>query len=99
MTVEQLADGYAYCYERLFSHGSIWRRRPEDWRAVAPYLAMSYLYKRSNLIWHLLIRYRMTAALWRPLIELSRRRHMKFRGRLEAADAGGSSGSIISAGV
>src|SRR5207245_1694316 len=24
-----------------------------DWRAVAPYLAMSYLYKRSNRVWHL----------------------------------------------
>ena len=28
MTPEQLADGYAWCYRRLFSHRSIWRRRP-----------------------------------------------------------------------
>jgi len=33
-------------------HASIWRRRPEDWRAATPYLAMSYLYKRSNRFWH-----------------------------------------------
>jgi len=51
MSVEQLADGYAWCYERLFSHHSIWRRRPTDWRSVPPYLAMSYLYKRSNRVW------------------------------------------------
>ncbi|HEX5421182.1 MAG TPA: radical SAM protein [Gammaproteobacteria bacterium] len=99
MSAEQLQAGYEWCYRRLFSHGSIWRRRPEDWRAVLPYLAMSYLYKRSNRLWHLLIRYRMTAAVWRPLIELSRRRHLKFRRRLAAAAGRGSSGSIISAGV
>ena len=56
MTPEELEQGYAWFYERLFSHASIWRRRPEDWRAVAPYLAMSYLYKRSNRFWQLLIK-------------------------------------------
>ena len=55
MSPEELEQGYAWIYERLFSHASIWRRRPEDWRAAAPYLAMSYLYKRSNRFWHLLI--------------------------------------------
>jgi len=43
MTPEELYEGYAWCYRRLFSSASIWRRRPEDWRAVLPYLAMSYL--------------------------------------------------------
>ena len=61
MTPEQLAEGYAWCYKRLFSHASIWRRRPLDWRAVPAYLAMSYLYKRSNWLWPLLIRYNLTA--------------------------------------
>jgi radical SAM superfamily enzyme YgiQ (UPF0313 family) len=42
MSPEELEQGYAWIYERLFSHASIWRRRPEDWRAAAPYLAMSY---------------------------------------------------------
>ena len=30
MSTEELAAGYAWCYERLFSHGSIWRRRPDE---------------------------------------------------------------------
>ena len=83
MTPDELAEGYAWCYERLFSHASIWRRRPADWRAVVPYLAMSYLYKRSNRLWHLLIRHRLTAPVWRPLVEWTRRRHLRFRQRLE----------------
>ena len=60
MSVSELEQGYERCYRRIFSHASIWRRRPEDWRSVAPYLAMSYLYKRSNLFWHQLIRHRLT---------------------------------------
>ncbi|MCA9136734.1 MAG: B12-binding domain-containing radical SAM protein [Planctomycetales bacterium] len=83
LTAQQLATGYAKCYQRLFSHRSIWRRRPKDWRAVPAYLAMSYLYKRSNWLWHLLIKFRLTATVWRPLVELTRRRHVKFRRRLE----------------
>jgi len=82
MSAEELDRGYAWCYDRLFSHASIWRRRPEDPRAVLSYLAMSYLYKRSNRIWHLLIKHRLTGAAWRPLIEHSRRRHLKWRARL-----------------
>src|SRR6185436_8585690 len=42
MTPQELFDGYAWCYKRLFSAASIWRRRPLDWRAVLPYIAMSY---------------------------------------------------------
>jgi hypothetical protein len=48
---------------------------------------MSYLYKRSNRFWHLLIRHRLTAAMWRPLIELSRRRHLRLRKRLQSSIA------------
>ncbi|HTL27785.1 MAG TPA: radical SAM protein [Tepidisphaeraceae bacterium] len=81
MTAEELADGYAWCYRRLFSSQSIWARRPEDWRAVPAYIAMSYLYKRSNRFWHFLIRHELTAAVWRPLVEWTRRRHVKFRRR------------------
>jgi radical SAM superfamily enzyme YgiQ (UPF0313 family) len=83
MSVEQLAEGYAWCYQRLFSHRSIWRRRPSDVRALLPYLAMSYLYKRSNRFWHFLIRHRLTGAVWRPLVEWTRRRHLRFRRRLD----------------
>jgi hypothetical protein len=102
MTADELAAGYAWCYRHLFSHRSIWRRRPHDWHAVAPYLAMSYLYKRSNFLWHLLIRHGLTARLWRPLVEGTRRRHLRFRRRLEARRASGDSpraATVVSAGV
>lgn len=101
LTTEELADGYAWCYERLFSHQSIWRRRPRDWRAVPPYLAMSYLYKRSNRFWHLLIRSRLTAVAWRPLVELTRRRHLRFRRRLAMAGekVWRPMGNVVTAGV
>jgi radical SAM superfamily enzyme YgiQ (UPF0313 family) len=102
MTVEQLAEGYAWCYRRLFSHASIWRRRPADWRAVPPYLAMSYLYKRSNRFWHFLIRHRLTATVWRPLVESTRRRHLRFRRRLAAREEvrdPNRAEAVLSAGV
>jgi radical SAM superfamily enzyme YgiQ (UPF0313 family) len=110
MSVEQLAEGYAWCYRRLFSGASIWRRRPADWRAVPPYLAMSYLYKRSNRLWHLLIKHRLTHEVWSPLVEWTRRRHLKFRERLEARAAPCAAGrrpraaapvpsAVVSAGV
>jgi radical SAM superfamily enzyme YgiQ (UPF0313 family) len=83
MTPEQLFGGYAWCYRRLFSHRSIWRRRPLDRRAVPAYLGMSYLYKRANWLWPVLIRHRLTAKAWRPLVEFTRRRHVKFRRTLE----------------
>ena len=101
MTAEQLAEGYAWCYRRLFSHRSIWRRRPREARSVPPYLAMSYLYKRSNLLWYFLIRHRLTHLIWRPLVEITRRRHLRFRQRLFECDraAQSSSPTVVSAGV
>jgi radical SAM superfamily enzyme YgiQ (UPF0313 family) len=100
MSPEELEQGYGWLYERLFSPGSIWRRRPEDWRAVAPYLGMSYLYKRSNFVWHSLIQRRLVHRVWSPLVELTRRRHLRFRRRLENTDKlAASPGTIVSAGV
>lgn len=100
MSVEQLAEGYERCYRRIFSHASIWKRRPSDWRSVPPYLAMSYLYKRSNLLWHLLIRHRLTSLVWRPLVEFTRRRHLTFRRRLmDQVDQRARGPAIVSAGV
>jgi radical SAM superfamily enzyme YgiQ (UPF0313 family) len=101
MTPEELAEGYAWCYRTLFSHRSIWRRRPSDIRAVLPYLAMSYLYKRSNRLWHRLIRHRLTARIWRPLVELTRRRQLRFRRRLEAGTSSlpRRAPAVVSAGV
>ncbi len=100
MSPEELEEGYAWCYRRLFSHASIWRRRPSHARAILPYLAMSYLYKRSNPVWRLLIRSRTTAAVWRPLVEWTRRRHLRFRHQLESNEAAGcESGTVVSPGV
>jgi radical SAM superfamily enzyme YgiQ (UPF0313 family) len=104
LTPEQLAEGYAWCYERLCSHASIWRRRPSCASAVLPYLAMSYLYKRSNWLWHRVIRSGLTHALWRPLVEVTRRRHVRFRRRLARSafspdSALKHSGTVVSPGV
>ncbi len=82
MSPDELERGYAWCYRRLFSHSSIWRRRPRKAAAVPPYIAMTYLYKRSNRLWAFLIRHRLVAALWRPLVEVSRRRNLEFRATL-----------------
>jgi radical SAM superfamily enzyme YgiQ (UPF0313 family) len=99
MTAEELEQGYEWIYRRLFSHASIWRRRPADWRALAPYLAMSYLYKRSNHFWHLLIKHDLVHAVWRPLVELTRLRHLRFRERLAAIEPVGAPGNVVTAGV
>jgi radical SAM superfamily enzyme YgiQ (UPF0313 family) len=99
MSCEQLDAGYAWCYEKLFSHRSIWRRRPADANAVLAYLGMSYLYKRSNRFWHLLIKHRLTGAIWHPLIEHSRRRHLQLRPRLEKLDLPLRASQCVSPGV
>lgn len=98
MSPEELEEGYAWIYQRLFSHASIWRRRPVDWRAAAPYLAMSYLYKRSNRFWRLLIKYHLVHAAWRPLVELTRLRHLRFRKELEKRGECSCVG-VVAAGV
>jgi len=100
MSPEELERGYQWIYERLFSHASIWRRRPADWRAVPAYLAMSYLYKRSNRLWHLLIKYDLVHAVWRPLVELTRIRHVRFRSLLaQRPEPFHVPGSVVAAGV
>jgi hypothetical protein len=50
----------------------------------------------SNRFWHVLIKHEMVAAVWRPVVELSRRRHLKFRERLEGRVM---AGSVVAAGV
>src|ERR1700756_1459940 len=100
MTPEELEHGYGWTYQRLFSHASIWRRQPEDWRAVPLYLAMSYLYKRSNRFWHLLIKHGLVHAVWSPLVELTRLRHVAYRRQLAGGvEANSAPGQIVSAGV
>ena len=100
MSPEELEQGYAWMYQRLFSHASIWRRRPTDWSAMAPYLAMSYLYKRSNRFWTFLIKHHLVHAVWRPLVEVTRVRHLRFRERLAASERPGRPAAhVVAAGV
>jgi radical SAM superfamily enzyme YgiQ (UPF0313 family) len=97
MSTEELEHGYAWCYNRLFSASSIWRRRPAHRLEVPGYLAMAWLYKRSNRIWPFLIRHRLTHAAWHPLVEVARRRHQRFRREMAAADAGATALRVRSA--
>jgi radical SAM superfamily enzyme YgiQ (UPF0313 family) len=100
MSPEELEWGYAWIYQRLFSSASIWRRRPESWPAVPLYLAMSYLYKRSNRFWHQLIKYEMVHPVWSPLVAMTRWRHVLYRRSLQInSEAKGATGQILSAGV
>ncbi len=100
MTPEELEHGYAWIYQRLFSLASIWHRRPEQWQAVLPYIGMSCLYKRSNRFWHLLIKHDLVNPVWKPLVEMTRLRHVHYRRRLlQEERAACSPGQVVSAGV
>jgi hypothetical protein len=37
---------------------------------------MSYLYKRSNRFWHLLIKHDLVNPVWKALVEMTRWRHV-----------------------
>ena len=100
MSPEELEEGYAWIYQRLFSYASIWKRRPQHWPAVPPYLAMSYLYKRSNRLWRFLIRHHLVHTIWRPLVEVTRLRHLQFRRKLAGQETEKACGSnFVTAGV
>ena len=63
-------------------------------------MAMSYLYKRSNRFWRLLIKHHLVHAVWRPLVELTRLRHVRFRAQLAAGETLQRPGSsVVAAGV
>lgn len=73
---------------------------PDDWRAVAPYLLMSYLYKRSNRFWHLLIKHDLVHAVWNPLMQLTLLRHLRFRAQLERSEKPqATTANVVTAGV
>jgi radical SAM superfamily enzyme YgiQ (UPF0313 family) len=94
MTPEELLLGYDWLYRRLFSHASIWRRRPAGLSMLPPYLVGCYLYKRSNRLWHFLIKHRLVRKVWWPLVELTRRRHLAFRRRLEKTKSTETAGTL-----
>lgn len=99
MTPQQLQDGYAWCYRRTFSLASIWRRRPAALSQVLPYLVMSLLYKKTNWLWPFLIRWRLTHKVWRPLVELSRFRHVRWRRRRLRPGDDPKAGTVVYPGV
>jgi hypothetical protein len=84
MTPDELLLGYDWLYRRLFSHVSIWRRKPAGLSALPAYFAGCYLYKRSNRLWRFLIKHQLVHVVWRPLVEMTRLRHLAFRRRLAA---------------
>ncbi|MGA8762437.1 MAG: hypothetical protein WB562_06065, partial [Candidatus Sulfotelmatobacter sp.] len=62
--------------------------------------AMSYLYKRSNRIWHWLIKHNLVNPVWKPLVEMTRWRHVRYRRRLaEGETLVAAPGQVVSAGV
>jgi radical SAM superfamily enzyme YgiQ (UPF0313 family) len=78
MTAAALEAGYRRAYRRLYSWGSVWRRRPQADGLVAAalrggaYLAMTALYKKWDFVWRALVPLRLTHAAWRPLVHLHR---------------------------
>jgi len=61
---------------------------------------MSYLYKRSNRFWRLLIKHHLVHAVWWLLVELTRRRHVRFRQELSASHLSSHPGvSVVASGV
>lgn len=61
---------------------------------------MSYLYKRSNRFWHLLIKHDLVNPVWKPLVEMTRWRHVRYRQQLLRAESPVTTpGQVVSAGV
>jgi len=84
LTPDELSLGYDWLYRRLFSHTSIWHRRPAALSELPTYLAGAYLYKRSNWLWRLLIEHGLVHTVWHPLVERARRRQLGVRRALLA---------------
>ena len=87
LTPDELLLGYDWLYRRLFSHASIWTRRPEALSDLPTYLAGAYLYKHANWLWRRLIERGLVHAAWRPLVERARRGHWTRLRRLGFSEA------------
>jgi radical SAM superfamily enzyme YgiQ (UPF0313 family) len=100
MSPDELEAGYAWAYGRLTTWASTWARRPvraagqgaaDAAVTLAGYLATSVMYKHANRLWPWLIRHKLTHALWSPMVEMARRKHVRARrtvGGLRAAADG-----------
>lgn len=87
LTPEELELGYDWLYRRLFSHASIWTRRPEHAREWPEYFGGAYLYKRSNRLWRFLIAHRLVQHVWHPLVASAAARQARRRGAGSPAGA------------
>ncbi len=85
MSPEELLRGYAWCYDRLFTPASIWKRRPPSTAQFLPYFLGIYLYKHANRIWPFLIRHRLAHRAWAPLVEIARRRHVHWKKTIQSS--------------
>ena len=63
-------------FSRTHPSGAAARRIGVQCRYIS---RMSYLYKRSNRFWHQLIKHDLVHGVWRPLVEMTRLRHLQFR--------------------
>ena len=99
LTPDELQLGYEWLYRRLFSHASVWARRPAVPSGWPAYFAGAYLYKHANQLWPFLIRHQLVHAAWSPLVELARRRHMRTRRRLQRSEPTTLSTAAVSEGV
>jgi hypothetical protein len=69
---------------------------------VAPYLAIVVPLQTLEFVLDLLIRHSLTNFAWRPLVEITRRRHLRFRRRLTSSNVASRQigiCAVISAGV
>ena len=94
MTPEQLAEGYAWCYRRLFSHAlDLAAPAARTGGRCCPTWRCRTFTRRSNRLWHWLIRHRLTAAAWRRPGGVTRRRHVAFPAAAGSGDGRGGAGT------
>ena len=82
MTPEELEAVYAWIYRAPLLAPLDLGAPPAPGQRRVAVPGDGVLYKRANPLWQLLIRHRLTHAVWGPLVRLTRARHRHFRRRL-----------------
>src|SRR5207253_797253 len=97
--------GFDHDHRGVFAATAEWieanRLECATFHILTPYPATP-LYRQMEAEGRLLIRRRLKDAAWGPLIELSRRRHLRFRRRLAgtpAREGSARGGMVVSPGV
>ena len=75
------------------------RQIPSALTALPAFLAMTYLYKRSNWLWSYMIRQQLVNAVWSPLVRAARAANLRHRRRLLEGSCSSSAGMPVSAAV